>query len=199
MSALPFVLRALPRGRLTAGACVAFGVAWLLSSELGGGDGVAALKYAALALGLAPATILDDPAAATVAASPRTLLRRRALTLAVVAPALAAAWVGVVSVTAVDAGVARAMTLELAAVVLVTLALAAGLEGAVAGSLVVLAFLGVDAFAPDWAVVPDLGDWRHVVAWAGSAALAAAALLRASRDPAARPSVHATRTLDYAR
>jgi hypothetical protein len=70
--------------------------------------------------------------------------------------------------------------------VLVTLALAAGLDGAVAGPLVVLAFLGVDAFARDWAVVPDLGGWRYVVAWAGSAALALAALLRASRDPGCR-------------
>lgn len=188
--AVPFVLRALPRGRLAAGACVAFGVAGLLSSELGGDDAVAALKYAALALGLAVATILDDPAATTVAAAPRTLLRRRGLTLAVAAPALAAAWIAVVSVAAVDAAVAFAMTLELAAVVLVALALAVGLEGAVAGPLVVLAFLGIDAFAPDWAVAPDLADWRFVVAWAGSAALGLAALLRASRDPAgARPAM----------
>ena len=129
------LLRALPRGRLAAGAAVAFGVAWLLSVKLGGAGAVVGLKYAALALCLAVATILDDPAGRTVAAAPLTLLRRRAVTIGLVAPALAVAWSGVVLVAPTADDIAPGLTLVLVALVLLTLALAVALArgGAVAG------------------------------------------------------------------
>lgn len=185
------LLRALPRTQLAAGVTAAFGVVWLLSTEPGSPRTVLALQGAALMLSLALASILDDPTADTVAAVPPTLLFRRALTIALALPAVAAAWAVLVALSGVAAGLAGAITLQLGALVLLTLALAAALArgGAIAGPLVVLMFLAVQAVAPQWALAPELGNWRWDVAWAGLAASALVALLLVSRDPAHRPQM----------
>lgn len=188
---VPSLLRALPRTQLAAGMTAAFGAVWLLSTDPDSARTIVAVQCAALALGLAVASILDDPAADTIAAVPPTLLSRRILTIALVLPAVVAAWAGLVSLSGIAAPVAGAMTLQLGGLILLTLAFAAALArgGAVAGPLVVLAFLGARAAAPGWAFSPELGDWRWDVAWAGLAACALLALLLASRDPAHRPRV----------
>jgi len=140
-----------------------------------------------LSLGLA--SILDDPAADTTAGSPPTPLLRRALTIALALPAVLAAWAGMVLLSGVAAGVAGAMTLQLGALVQLTLALAAELArgGAVAGPLVVLMFLAARWLAPQWGLSPALDDWRWDATWAGLATGSLLALLLASRDPAHRP------------
>lgn len=184
----PAVVRALPLGRLAAGAAAAVGLAWLLTAQLGDPGAAAALRYPGLALCVAVATLFDDPSASILAAVPQRLLCRRACALAIVVPALATAWVGVVWVVHAEAPVVWTMTLQFVAAVCVTLALAAGLAsgGAVAGPIVVVASPAVDAGMPGWAVAPDPGDWRQIALWAGVVALALAAFLIASRDPAAR-------------
>jgi hypothetical protein len=183
---VPSLLRALPRTRLAFGVTAAFAVVWLLSADPGSTRTILVLQSAALALSLALASILDEPAADTVAALPPTLLFRRGLTITVALPAVLAAWAGLVSLSGVAAGLAGAMTLQFGALVLLTLALAAALARgeAVAGPLVVLMFLSLQSVAPEWALDPELGDWRWDAPWAGSSAGALLALLLASRDPA---------------
>jgi hypothetical protein len=165
---VPSLLRALPRTQLAAGVTAAFGAVWLLSTDPDGARTIVAMQCGALALGLAVASILDDPAADTIAAVPPTLLLRRMLTIALVLPAVAAAWAGLVSLSGIAAPAAGAMTLQLGGLILLTLAFAA---------------------APEWAFSPELGDWRWDVAWAGLAACALLALVLGSRDPAHRPRV----------
>jgi hypothetical protein len=190
---VPSLLRALPRTQLATGVTVAFGAVWLLSTDPDSARTIVAVQCAALALGLAVASILDDPAADTIASVPLTLLVRRILAIALVLPAVAAAWIGVVSLSGINVPLAGAMTLQLGGLVLLTLAFAAvnpiAFGGAVAGPLVVLVFFGGRVVAPDWAFSPELGDWRWDVAWAGLATCALLALLLASRDPAHRPRV----------
>jgi hypothetical protein len=193
---VPSLLRALPRTQPAAGVTAAFAAVWLLSTDPDSARTIVAMQCAALALGLAVASILDDPAADTIAAVPPTLLVRRILAIALVVPAVAAAWTGLVSLSGIRAPLTGAMTLQLGGLVLLTLAFAAAKPiargGTLAGPLVVLLFLGGRAVAPDWAFSPELGDWRWDVAWAGLAACALLALLLASRDPAHRPRVRPT-------
>jgi hypothetical protein len=186
---VPSLLRALPRTQLAAGGTAAFAaIVWLVSTDSGGTQTVLALQFAALALSVALASILDEPAADTIAAVPPSLLFRRGLTITVVLPALIVIWAGLVSLSGVAAGLAGAITLQLGALALLTLAFAAALARGttIAGPLVVLMFLSAHAVAPDWALVPELGDWRWDTTWAGLAAGALLALLLASRDPAHR-------------
>jgi len=185
---VPSLLRALPRVQLAVGASCAFGLVWLLSAEPDGARAVVALQYAALALSLGVASILEDDAADTVAAVPPSLLFRRVLTIAIVVPAFVVTWAALMSLSAVATSSAPAITLQVGTLVLVTIALGAALTrgGAISGPLVVIAFLGADAFAPDWALAPDLGDWRWDAIWAGLGAGALLALLVVSRDPARR-------------
>jgi hypothetical protein len=188
---VPSLVRALPRTQLATGVTAAFGAVWLLSTDPDSARTIVAMQCGAVALGLAVASILDDPAADTIAAVPPTLLSRRMLTIALVLPAVAAAWAGLVSLSGIAVPAAGAMTLQLGGLVLLTLALAAALArgGVLAGPLVVLAFLGARAAAPEWAFSLELGDWRWDVAWAGLAACALLALVLASRDPAHCPRV----------
>lgn len=188
---VPSLLRALPRAQLAAGVTATFTIVWLLSADPGGARTIVALQYAALALSLAVASILDDPAAATVAAAPPTLLLRRILTIALVLPAVLAAWSVLIALSGAGASLVGAITLQMGAIVILTLALAVALArgGTIAGSLVVLMFLSARPVAPEWALVPDLGDWRWDVAWTGLGAAALLALLIVSRDPAQRSSV----------
>jgi len=184
---VPAQLRALPRVQLLAGTSAAFVALWLVA----GSDGeqmIAALQYAALMLSLAVATILDEPAGRTVAAVPPTLICRRSLTIALVVPGLVLAWTALVALGGVTGQTAAALTLQLAALVLLTLALGARLTsgGTIAGPLVALAFLGAQVTAPAWVISPDFGEWRWDALWVGLAAGALLGLALASRDPACR-------------
>jgi len=185
---MPSLLRALPRAQLGAGAIGALGVVWLLSDEPQSARTLLALQAAALMLSLAVASIFDDPASDTVAAVPLTLMLRRTLTLALALPLVVVAWTGGVWLSGVAAGFAGAMTLQMGALILVTLALAArlGRGGMSAGALVVLMFFGLQAAVPAWVIAPDFGDGRWDAIWVGLAAGALFTLLLVSRDPAHR-------------
>lgn len=180
--------RALPRGRLAAGALAAFGLAALLPAGPDAGGPAMSLQYAALALGIAVASVLDDPAASTIAAVPPALLTRRGMTFVVVAPALVAAWVVLVATSSASVELAGALTLQSVAIVLLALALAVVLArgSAVSGPLVALAFVGLHLFAPRWAVDPDVRDWRWDAIWVALAVASLLTLLVVSRDPGRR-------------
>jgi hypothetical protein len=152
------------------------------------------LEYglAALLLALALALVLDDPAAATLAASPTPLRRRRALRLAVALPLLAAGWAMVGWAAAPTGGGlfppgwATLVLATFAGVVLASAAVAGrdgGLGGAAAGPAL-LAFAVAAALLPGrWALLPVDGRERR---WQLLLALALVVLLAASADPAAR-------------
>lgn len=182
----PALIRAMPREQLAIGFAVAFALIWLLPGQSGGPDRIFALQAAALALSLALATILDEPAAETANATPPTLLARRVLTLALALPATAVAWSVLAWIG--DVGPARTAnaTLQLAAFVFVTLALAAAIphRADIAGPAVALTFIGAYAAKPEWIVAPDPGNTHWMAAWAALTAGGALALLMASRDPA---------------
>ena len=153
------------------------------------------LRLAALALCVGAAFVLDDPAAETLATSPSSLPFRRLVRVALVLPLVAALWALVLWYA--GTGFDAALTLELAAMLAVTLAAAAfaiprladGRGGAAAApSLLVL--MGASTFAlPDaWTLFAQgPSDPR----WAGSHArwtvvllAAVAGLVYASLDPA---------------
>ena len=185
---VPALLRALPRTQLAAVMTAAVVIVWLLGEGPDSARTALALQLGALALSFAVASILDESAAGTLAAVPPTLLWRRALTIALVLPAVVVAWAALVALSGVPADVAGAITLQLGAFVLLTLALATALPrgGAVAGPLVALAFVGIQPVGPRWLLRPELGEWRWDATWAGLGAGALAALLLVSRDPARR-------------
>jgi len=110
------------------------------------------------------------------------------MTIALVLPGVAVVWTGLVMMAGVDAGLAGAITLQLAALVVLTLTLAAALArgGALAGALVVLMFVSAQPVAPHWALNPDLDEWRWDALWLGLGTGALLVLALVSRDPAAR-------------
>jgi hypothetical protein len=196
------LLRALPRRQLGLGVLSALAIVALLDRTSSGAD---ALQAGALTLSLALAAILDDPAAETAGATPPSLLVRRALTLALALPVVAIAWLALVWIGAEGSSRSGALTLQLAALVLVTLALATVLPhgSQLAGPLVVLTFLtGLAAAgastAVAWTLAPHPGDERWIATWAAVSATAGLALLLASRDPARRPRRRASTALDGA-
>lgn len=178
----PALLRILPREQLAVGVAVAVALVVLLPDQLT----ITALQTAALSLSLAVATILDEPAAETVNAAPPTLLFRRALTIALALPVIVIAWGALAGLSGVGVTMTGALTLQLTAFVVATLALAAWLPRGshVAGPTVVLAFLAGQFVAPAWALAPRLADARWTAVWAAATVTALLALLLASRDPA---------------
>jgi hypothetical protein len=182
------LLRALPRAQLTAGATAAVVVVWLLSGPVGEATPVTALQFGALALSLALASILDEPDARTVAAVAPSLLARRAMTIAVALATIVVPWAALLAATEVGAASAAALTLQLAALVLVALAFGAAFErgGAIGAAVVALAFLSACVMAPRWVLSTDFGDWRWDLSWGGLGTAGLMALLLASRDPAHR-------------
>ena len=136
-------------------------------------------RLAAVAVGLSTVFLLDDPAAATVAPSPRTLGFRRVHRLAIWLPVLAALWALLLWRTRPpEAGL---LSLQLAAFVSVAVSAAAGLGGALAGPIVVGLFVVEGIVMARAAKLAD-GGW----AW-GSWALVLVAgvtcLAWLSRDP----------------
>lgn len=157
----------------------ASGVALVVSSLPG--SATLRTRLGALALCLGAAYLFDDPAAATLESSPVTLLLRRALRLALAAPPILAGWSVVLWRTNAPDPVGR--TLELAAPLTLTLAIAAAL-GAIAASPLPLAFLAADRLLPSGWTLFGAGSpdrlWLLVLALAGIVAV------WASLDPARR-------------
>jgi hypothetical protein len=187
------LLRALPCRQLGLGVASAFAVVPLLDRTASAGSSMS-LQAGALMLSLALATVLDDPAAETAGATPSTLLVRRALTLALALPVVAIAWAALVWIGSDGPSRSAALTLQFAALVFVTLAVAAVLPSGsqLGGPLVALTVLTAlvaasASTAVSWTLMPHPGDGRWVATWTALAATAALALLLASRDPARRP------------
>jgi hypothetical protein len=161
-------------------------------ARLAGLDPVTERFLAALLLALGTALVLDDPAAATLAASPTTLWRRRRRRLALALVLVGVAWVAVDRVAGhpdaglIPPGPATLVLGTLLGVVLASAAVAGGedqLGGAAAGP-VLLGFVLVVARLPErWSLLPVAGHERR---WGLVLAATVLALLAASRDPAAR-------------
>jgi hypothetical protein len=161
------LLRALPRRQLGLGVASAFAVVPLLDRTASAGS--MPLLAGALMLSLALATVLDDPTAETAGATQSTLLVRRALTLALALPVVAIAWAALVWIGSEGPSRSGALTLQFAALVFVTLAVAAALPSGsqLAGPLVALTVLTAlvaasASTAVYWTLVPHPGDGRWV-------------------------------------
>ena len=150
---------------------------------------------------MAPAGyLLDDPAADILAASPATLMRRRALRVTLGAVVLLVGWL-----VALDRGAfledygslpLGAVSLEVAAFGCLTLAIAAiaarrgdrspGITAAVGLVMVVaLLFVARQAVPPSWPL-PEMQPNVHYRRWWWVAAVSLALIAWSSRDPAAR-------------
>ena len=146
----------------------------------------------ALLLALGAAMVLDDPAAATLNASPTSLGRRRRLRLALALPLVGVDWVVVgwaanqPNAELLPPGSATLVLATFVAIVLASTALAGqddGMGGAAAGPAL-LAFVVVAIRLPErWALLPVEGHERR---WGLVLAAAVLVLLASSRDPAAR-------------
>lgn len=140
------------------------------------------LRLAAVALGVAMTFVVGDPMAQLVRSTPVPLLIRRAVRIAVAASVPACTWVMAVSLVLADAlrssaptgGLVLRPTGELVVVVLVGLALAAGIDrhtdrGEAAAALLLLAGVGLLSRAP-------VGQLLWPSAGAGSASVASIAV-----------------------
>jgi hypothetical protein len=167
------------------------------------------MRLAAVALCIGVVFLLDDAASVTVASVPAALRYRRGLRLLLAAPIVATAWVGYSAYVVVHtANLAHgdtaglfpfwALTLEMAAMIMTALAIAAaatrwgseGLGGVAAGPTM-LALFGAALFLPHrWTLFPgsiDDSQWEAAhFRWAVIAVLATLLLVYFSRDPAAR-------------
>ena len=158
------------------------------------GPVVLELRLAAVALAAGAAFVLDDPAAETIAASPTPLLFRNLLRAALALPLVAALWT--VLLLYADVAPAWALTLELAAMLAATLAIAALAaplvpdgRGGVAAAPALLVLLGAAALAlPDgltlFAAGPLDARWgASHERWASVLVAAILAFVYASLDP----------------
>ena len=164
-----------------------------------GDPGIGRLRLAAIALCVGAAFSLDDAAAATVASAPTPLWARRALRLALALVPLAALWT---LVWWLADGASGALSLELGAMLALTLAAAAlavplhgdGRGGVAAGPallallaaayLLLPARLGLFPGGPNDPLWAPAHERRALVLAAGLLGL-----LLASRDPAAAPLI----------
>jgi hypothetical protein len=157
----------------------------------------------ALALCVGAAFVLDDPASATVDASPTSLARRRMLRIALVLPLLCGVWAASLwYATSADGApfgphARGALTVQFGAMLAVTLgASAAALRlmpserGGWTGVIALFALLGAAFYLPRrWALLAAPSDnvWHAAQQrWALLLALGVLALAWANRDPAAR-------------
>jgi len=159
--------------------------------------------FGAVALCAGAAFLLDDPAAATVNATPRSLVRRRLLRVALALPLLGAVWAGSVwYATAADGAwfgpqTRATLSLQFAAMLTFTLAGSAitlrvmpdehgGWTGALAPFALVTAVL---VLPQRWALLaaPSDSAWHATQErWAALLAVGLLTLMWANRDPASR-------------
>ena len=156
----------------------------------------------ALALCIGAAFLFDDPAAATVGATPRSLARRRMLSVALALPLLCAVWAGTLwYATAVHGApfgpdARGALSLQLAAMLTLTLAASAialralpGEQIGWCGAIVPFVIVGVAPLLPTQLALlaPPGGDAWHGTQqrWTALLVLGVIALVWGSRDPAA--------------
>lgn len=155
------------------------------------------LQAASFLIGTAVAFAVDDPAHSTLAASPRSLLRRRMDRIGGVVVAGAAAWAALVLTFA---STTRPELAALVAIFIGLIALGLGIGGVAArengrGGLAaapgVLALILASSIVPTrWRPLP-LGDVPGgfaaiVVRWTSAAVIGGAVFLWSSRDPARR-------------
>ena len=186
-----------PTARLASWRAVpAAGAVGVATVQLGGPQ-VIELRLAAIALCLAAAFVLDDPAAQSLAASPSPLLFRRLLRTTLLLPLVAGLWAIVLWHAGESA--TTALTIELATMLAVVLAAAAaatpwvadGRGGlAAAPTLLIMLAAALLVLPAAWTLFArDPADpaWEAAhIRWALVLALAVATLLVASRDPANR-------------
>jgi hypothetical protein len=161
--------------------------------ERGGGD--PHLPYVAVALCLSVAFLLDDPAAATVEGTPTPLLLRRGVQIVVGVPALLAIW-GAILAYAGFGELHRAMWVEFAGMLALTLALAAigariigseraGMFAVPALMIVLVASAFVPARWRPLTLDPVGTGWFDLYGrWAIALVVSSAVFLIAGRDPA---------------
>ena len=168
------------------------------------GPQVTELRMAAIALCIAAAFVLDDPAAQSLAASPTPLLLRRLLRTTLVLPLVAALWA--IVLWRAGESFTTALTFELVAMLVVTLAVAAaatalvpdGRGGLAAGPVLLIMLTAALLMLPSaWTLFardPTDPAWQASHnRWALLLAIGVATFLAASRDPAARRSLRRPR------
>ncbi len=168
------------------------------------------VRYAMIVAALGYAFLLDDPSEPTTEGVAGSLLLRRTLRVALLLPATAAWWVAVVwrvrSVYPQLPLPIAALTLEAAALLTVTLALAAAgsrlapeRRGGVVAAPALLALAAAAAVLPARLILyapPDSAEWDSAhQRWMALLGLALVAFLVASRDPAHRRLPRPVRTL----
>jgi fluoroquinolone transport system permease protein len=208
MARLAPVARTVAWPALLAGAMACVTV--ILLSSLGDSARSSWPGLGALALCTGAAFLFDDPAAATVGATPRSLARRRMLRVAVALPLLCVVWAGSLwyATAAHDAwfgpDTRAALSVQFAAMLALTLAASATAlrvlpdeQGGWTGVVVLFALLGAAYVLPQrWTLFAVGGDrtWAAVQhRWAALLALGVCALVWASSDPAARRRVRCGR------
>lgn len=154
---------------------------------------IVGLRFAMLAVALSAAFVLDDPTEGTVCAVPLPLALRRCLRIAVILPLLAGVWIGLVAYANADPQLVEPLpvaelTLELAALLAVVLAVAALSSGVAAGPVlllvVVLAAFVVPPRARLYTSHADAVAWSTAhQRWALLLIVALGALSVANRDP----------------
>jgi hypothetical protein len=178
-------LAAAPIAALGGAMAAGFAAVALLAADPAAPRTVSALQFSAVALAGAASMLLRDPAAVITAASPTPLWLRRAVILAVALPATALAWLGLLRLAGVGDERPVTLTLELAAVAAVGLAVGAR-RPVYRPPAVVAAFIAAAVVWPE-RVLPAAGDHGPTRLAAAAIALAAlAAYAHASRDPVRR-------------
>jgi fluoroquinolone transport system permease protein len=187
---------------LLAGGLTGLGLAWLGTRPtippLDPAAAVVWLRLGIVTLAVGAAFVLDDQSEPTTLSTPVSLLRRRALRLALAAPAVAAWWGGLTLVAArlpADTTVPLGpLAVEAAALLVTVIALAAAAAphladrcGGVAATSTILALVVGVSLLPERVALfadPGSGQWTpaHERWWVVTAA-AAVAFVLASRDP----------------
>ena len=202
LTALRPTLRSMPWRPLLAAAASAGVAVWLINPSAGDVRGLVALRVTALLLAAGAAFGIDDPAAATVAASPTPLGVRRTHRLFAAGAGWGLLWtLAVVTIAGEAPGVPLAIpTVEAGAMLALALATAAlaaphvpeGRGGVVAGPALTLALVGVlmaQYLYPRWATLfalsPGGPEWDAArIRWIVLLAAGLATLAATSLDPA---------------
>jgi len=154
------------------------------------------LRAASVLLAVGVAYVLDDAAAAFTGSSPTRLGIRRAVPVAVVLTATAAAWAALLAygaVVATEPVPAAGLTVELAALLALALALAALYGGVAAGPALVVAVLVMARLPERWSLFggsPGDATWSAAhQRWVLLLVVAFTTVVWTSRDPASRRRV----------